>query len=56
MKPEALLMAVNDRKCVVGMNAQKHMPAAFVVSMQFRYVMAILPRLKIYKPQTKKTK
>lgn len=50
MKPEELLKAALDRKHVAGL-PWGHTSAAFVVSMQFRYVMYLLPKLTVYKPK-----
>lgn len=51
MTAPALQKAVQDRKCVTHPRWQHHCSAAFVVSMQFRVVMAFLPKIKIYKPK-----
>lgn len=50
------MCAVRDRKAVVwGPNIRS--PAAFVASMQFNRVMAMLPTMHVYKPiKSKKTK
>lgn len=55
MKPTQLIKAVMDGKCVSGFIATgtDRMPAAFLVNMQFRIVMRALPRLRIYRPQSK---
>lgn len=50
MTPNELIDAANNGRAVSGFHAHnfKPMPAAFVVSMQFRVVMSILSRLQIY--------
>jgi hypothetical protein len=53
MKPNALLKAATDCKQVDGLPWGRS-PAAFVVSMQFRYVMGQLNNLTVYKPKKKK--
>jgi hypothetical protein len=60
MKPHELIEAAMDGKCVCGFHPYHsdsmptdRMPAAFVASMQFRVVMNVLPKLKIYKPKKK---
>ncbi len=57
MTSKALIMAALRRQCVTGFIATgtDRMPAAFVVSMQFRIVMHALPRMKIYKPKKRKS-
>lgn len=58
MKPKKLIQLAAERKCVTGFHAsgaivqRHHMPAAFLVSMPFRLVMSVTPRLKLYKPKT----
>lgn len=54
MTPAQLLKAVENRQCVTGLASPRHMPAAFLVSMQFRLVMQFMPDLKIYKPKKRK--
>ena len=54
MTPKQLMAAALNRKSVIGMYSHtSRMPAAFVVSMQFRAVMLSLPKMKIYKPKNK---
>ncbi len=54
MTPQALMQAALDRKCIVGFhNNPTRMPAAFVVNMNFHYVMQRLKTAQIYKPKTK---
>lgn len=54
MKPETLLRASYERKAIVGLlPTTKPIPAAFLVGMQFRYVMLRLSKAKIYKPKNK---
>lgn len=54
MTANQLLKAAKDGKCVVGaIPTDKHMPAAFVCSMQFWRVAERLPHIKIYKPKKK---
>ena len=52
MTAKTLLKAALDQKHVAGL-PWGHSPAAFVISMQFRYIMGLLPSLKIYKPKRK---
>lgn len=57
MTPADLMKAAQERKAIAGFCfGWGRAPAAFVVGMPFKYVMDRLPRLKIYKPRTKKPK
>lgn len=60
MSPKQLLKAAADGKCVIGHHhlgcGNRHQPAAFVASMQFRYVMQHIDKLKIYKSKSRKIK
>lgn len=54
MTPTQLLKAVARGRCVyntTGREFGRHVPAAFVVSMQFRIVMRLLPTLRVYRPR-----
>jgi len=55
MNIEEFQSAVDNRKSVVGFHcsSDKPMPAAFINSMQFGFVVKILPRLKVYEPKRK---
>lgn len=56
MTAKQLIKAAKAGKCVVGFHSHRsdiRMPAAFVQNMQFVRVMAVLHRLKIYKPRKK---
>ena len=52
MTLKALMRAGQERKCVVWLSG-RHMPIAFLNSMQFWRVAQMLPRLKLYKPKQK---
>ena len=54
MTPHKLLALSVERKSVVDGRGIR-MPAAFVVSQQFRYVMLRLDGMKVYKPRKSKT-
>jgi hypothetical protein len=49
MTPQELMNLAKRGKCVVWLSG-RHMPAAFLMSMQFRFVMSYLPKMKEYKP------
>jgi hypothetical protein len=53
---EQLVQAAKDCRSVTGFHTHREipMPAAFIASMQFRMVMNILPRLKLYTPAGKR--
>lgn len=58
MTPAQLIKAALQHKSVTGFHLDgtiRPMPAAFIVSMQFRLVMLVAPRLKIYHPKKKAT-
>lgn len=50
MNTKALISAAENRKHVTGLPWGRS-PAAFVLSMQFRFVMAYLPKMRVYKPK-----
>lgn len=53
MTAKQLIKAAKAGKCVVGFHSHRsdiRMPAAFIQNMQFVRVMAVLHRLKAYKP------
>lgn len=52
MTIQKLLRIWREGKCVTWKNG-KHMPTAFLCSMQFSRVMQYLPDLKPYKPKNK---
>ena len=56
MTAPGLIKAAQTGRSVTGFHtySAKHMPAAFLVSMQFNLVMRILPRVKLYKPKKKR--
>lgn len=54
MTASQLLKAARSRKCIVGaIPTNKHMPAAFICSMQFWSVAERLPHMTIYNPKRK---
>ena len=53
MTVRQLQKAVADRRSVAGLPWGR-VPAAVLSSMQFRYVMQVLPKLKLYKPKGKR--
>jgi len=57
MTAKRLMQAASEGKAVIGHShlgcGDRHQPAAFVASMQFRYVMQHIDQLKIYKPKSK---
>jgi hypothetical protein len=53
MTPKSLSLAAMDRKCVTYPNWKKPCSAAFVIQMQFAYVMRIVGQMKLYKPKLK---
>lgn len=54
MKPQQLMIAAMRRKCICNLHAtMERIPAAFVISMPFKYVMDRLHKARIYKPKAK---
>lgn len=55
MTPSQLFDAALEGRAVVGLLPYNHkpIPAAFVASMQFRYVMMRIDKVRLYKPQKK---
>ncbi len=57
MSPSGLMKAAHCGKAVTGiLPTSRPMPAAFVVSMQFRFVMDRLKDARIYRPKHKPKK
>lgn len=52
MTPKTLLKLAQAGKCVVWLSG-RHMPATFLASMQFRFVMNHLPSIKQHRTKKK---